>query len=666
MTPNRFQQVRNLFEAALEHDPDTRGAFLDQACANDLDLRQEIDRLLEAHEATVTRGPWAALPSSARTELAAREGRRIGDYEVLRQLGSGGMGSVYLAQRADQAFQKNVAIKILRSDVASTDVIKRFQREREILARLDHPNISRLLDAGETEDGLPYFVMEYVEGRSIAQYADAARLSVDDRITLFRQVCDAVDYAHQRKIAHRDLKPGNVLVTAEGRVKLLDFGIAGLLEQDAGMANLTRPGMWLMTPEYASPEQVRGEPAGRASDVYSLGVILFELLTGHRPYHVKGRIFHEVVRIVCEEPPTKPSTVVTQPIEAGTSTLPPEMAGRLRQTSLDELKRQLSGDLDNILLKALDKQPQDRYPSAQQLRADIDRHVRGEAVWASGHSPLYRVGRFLSRFRVALVGLAALAAAVATGAATVRLLWWVAGAAGLLAVWYAATDRNWGRKIGGVGILSSGSGLFVGYLIVRSALSFTEGRLETRLPGLTNFSDRGLLVAWALFAAYQLGAWLIRGRWSGPLLVDLGRNTSVRVRREWGRSLVVIGLMVAALAIVRSSGPYWATGLVSTGVLILLFVRTEVRDEGFLKGGRLIRWRRIASWEWRDLPDWQRSPAPDPVLVLHLHRRIQFWPPLRIRIPASMKDTVEEVLKRQLGEWPTGFRSAQETAKELQ
>lgn len=386
MTAAQFRRIRNLFEAALERSFEDRAAFLTEACGEDQEVRRQVGRLLEAHDATMTVAEKPPTPGGLlRTDPTSREGRRLGDYEILRELGHGGMGRVYLAKRADEAFQKRVAIKILRADAASAQVIERFRREREILAQFEHPNIARLLDAGETEDGLPYFVMEFVEGRPITEHADAERLSVEDRLRLFRQVCDAVEYAHRCNVIHRDLKPGNVLVNADGQIKLLDFGIAHLIEKDPGVTALTRSGMWLMTPEYASPEQVRGEATVRTSDVYALGVILFELLTGRRPYRLHSRIVHEIVRVISEDPPTRPSMVIAQPVEITTAdgkraTLPPETTGRLRQTSVENLQRQLAGDLDNVILKALEKQPQDRYASALQLRSDIDRHLAGEPI----------------------------------------------------------------------------------------------------------------------------------------------------------------------------------------------------------------------------------------------------------------------------------------------
>ena len=662
MTPERFQQIRNVFEAALEYSALNRTAFVADACQGDRDLQREVRRLLDAHDATVT----VAEPSSpkpARTDLAAREGQILGDYEILRELGRGGMGAVYLARRADHAFQKNVAIKILHRDAASSEIVQRFRREREVLAQLDHPNIARLLDAGETEDGLPYFVMEYIEGRPLTQYCDDQMLPLRDRMELFQQVCDAVEYAHQRKIVHRDLKPGNVLVTTEGQVKLLDFGIARPLEQDAAVAGLTVSGMWLMTPEYASPEQVRGEVAGRASDIYSLGVMLFELLTGHRPYHLRNRIIHEVVRVVCEESPTRPSSVVTQPVDITTTagkpaTLPPETVGRLRRMTLDQLRDQLSGDLDNILLKALEKQPQNRYSSALQFRADIDRHLQGDPVWARSNSRVYQLCRRLSHYRIALVAIAVTLAAVASG--TVSLRWsallWVAGGISLIAVWHAATDFEISRKIAesrfaqwGLAILFAGLGL----LAVFAPRSWGPWFLVVN-------------VILALICCSLLAVWFFRKRWAGPLILRIGESDDVR-------KIVLVmnvgGLFTNGFQIIfpklRSRQPLEVSDLaflfwiLAISAMLWLSTRQEIRRDGFIKLGRLIRWSRIAYWTW-EADDLDRGPItlylrrqqPKPILELHLYHAIKFLPNVRLRIDAWQKNDVEAVLVRQLGRWP--------------
>lgn len=320
-------------------------------------------------------------------------GRRIGAYAIVREIGRGGMGAVYLAKRADGEFEKQVAIKVLKRGTDTDEVLRRFRAEREILARLEHPNISRLLDAGTTDDGLPYFVMEYVEGKPITRYADEHQLSIVDRLKLFRIVCAAVSYAHQNLVIHRDLKPGNVLVTTKGEVRLLDFGIAKLVEQagsESPMVTVTV--QRVLTPEYASPEQARGESITTVSDVYSLGIFLYELLTGSRPYKLKHGSVDEITRAICEQEPERPSTAVTRLSE--------------RTEGIEKARRQLRGDLDNIVLKALRKEPQRRYASVDQFSDDIRRHLEGLPVQARKDTFSYRAGKFVERHKLAVAAAA--------------------------------------------------------------------------------------------------------------------------------------------------------------------------------------------------------------------------------------------------------------------
>ncbi|MCG3159367.1 MAG: Serine/threonine-protein kinase PknD [Acidobacteria bacterium] len=322
-------------------------------------------------------------------------GRQIGVYKLVREIGRGGMGAVYLAVRADDQFRQRVAIKLVKRGMDTDFVIRRFRNERQILAALNHPNIARLLDGGATDDGLPYFVMEYIEGLPIHRYCDTRRLSVRERLNLFRQVCAAAHYAHENQVIHRDIKPGNILVTEDRTPKLLDFGIAKILDPDLAADTLdpTVTAMRLMTPEYASPEQARGEQVSAATDQYSLGVLLYELLTGHRPYRVRSRAPHEIARIISEEEPEKPSYVINRTREitasdgARTIVLSPEEIGRDRNTSPDELRRDLAGGLDDVIMRALQKSQNQRYGSVQDLSQDINRYLQGLPVTAPAYAP---------------------------------------------------------------------------------------------------------------------------------------------------------------------------------------------------------------------------------------------------------------------------------------
>ena len=397
MTPRRWQQIEALFEAVLEEAPEDRTAFLADACGDDQALREEVEALLEAdaqggdflHEV----GERLFTP----TTPALPE--RIGIYAVDARIGQGGMGTVYRAHRADGAYEQEVAIKVLKQP-DHAEHTQRFLAERQILARLSHPHIARLLDGGLTDAGQPYLVMEYVDGQPLTTYCDERRLSINERLALFCTVCDAVQYAHRNLVVHRDLKPSNILVTADGKVKLLDFGIAKLLDPDPGAFGqampVTKTGLQVLTPEYASPEQVTAAPITTASDVYQLGILLYELLTGQRPYRLPSRLAHEVVRVILEEEPTRPSTAVTRTAETGT-----------RRATPDQLRRRLSGDLDVIVLAALRKEPERRYSSAEALAADVQRHLEGMPVEAHAESTLYRLHKFMGRHRWAVAAVLA-------------------------------------------------------------------------------------------------------------------------------------------------------------------------------------------------------------------------------------------------------------------
>jgi eukaryotic-like serine/threonine-protein kinase len=404
----RWNEVRRLFVSALELSPGERDTFLERSCGGDDVLRRELRGLLDAHEMLATRD--AAVPGAPNEIDAARAlalldaGRTIGPYRIVREVGRGGMGTVYLAERDDQ-FRKRVAIKVLSRAWESHHTLRRFVEERQILASLEHPNIARLLDGGVAPDGVPYYVLEYVEGSAIDRYCDAHRLTIDERVALFERVCDAVQYAHRNLVIHRDLKPGNILVSEDGgQVKLLDFGIAKVLGSGVAESTLTRPGAAPMTPEYASPEQILGGAVSTASDIYSLGVVLYRLLTGQHPYpQVAGGpndVAHHVIAAEAERPSVSlgrpPVTERERRDAAPTIT---EIA-RTRNTTPERLRRRLAGDLDNIILRALRKEPERRYATVEQLVADLDRHRRGLPVYARPDTWGYRTQKFVRRHRV--------------------------------------------------------------------------------------------------------------------------------------------------------------------------------------------------------------------------------------------------------------------------
>src|SRR5918999_2747610 len=396
MTPERWRQVEEIFQTALDLHPEERARYVSQVCATDTDLKRNVEVLLLQHDSAgdllehsiygeTDQGVFASFIDEKDPML----GRRLGSYRIEREIGRGGMGAVYEALRADNEFNKRAAIKLVKRGMDTDFILRRFRKERQILAALDHPHIAGLLDGGTTDDGLPYFVMEFIEGQPLYNYCDAHQLNITERLKLFRSICDAVHYAHQKEIVHRDIKPSNVLVTSEGVPKLLDFGIAKLLNpQLAGdiTHDPTATAMRLMTPEYASPEQVQGAPTTPSTDVYSLGVLLYELLTGHRPYRLVNRAPHEIARVICEESPAPPSIIITRTDDLLPSLYGADEAATLKQlyttrrSTLESLRRALAGDLDNIVMQALRKEPEWRYQSAADLRDDITRFLEGRPV----------------------------------------------------------------------------------------------------------------------------------------------------------------------------------------------------------------------------------------------------------------------------------------------
>ena len=397
VTADEWRHVEEIFLAALEKDSDTRSLYLDEVCQGNVELRAEVESLL-----AYDRGGEQVLHSlisDAASKLPATPdkyiGLNIGPYRILRRLNEGGMGVVYLAERSDEHYIQTVAIKLVKSGMDSREIVNRFRAERQILANLTHPNIAAILDGGSTEDGLPYIVMEYIDGQSITEFAGERDLTIRERIHLFLPVCLAVHYAHQKLVIHRDIKPGNILVTSDGNPKLLDFGIAKLLADDSPvMQTLTLTGRRAMTPDYCSPEQIRGESLTTSSDMYSLGVVLFELLTRSHPYSTKGLTPSELERVVCAGSRSKPSET-------------PGLANRVA--------RELRGDLDNIVLTAMRTEPERRYKSAEQFAEDLLRYLNGQPVIARTDTPFYRAGKFLRRHRTATGAILAFLAAMAAG-----------------------------------------------------------------------------------------------------------------------------------------------------------------------------------------------------------------------------------------------------------
>jgi serine/threonine-protein kinase len=433
----RWRRIEEVFSAAKEKPQGDRQVFLEGACAGDPELEEEVRSLLAASE--TADDYFSHLASESGVPLASPPDhppirKQVGKYRLVRLLGRGGMGAVYLAERDDDEFRMQVALKLLPLGLDSEEARQRFRRERQILARLQHPNIARLYDGGVTEDGTPYLVMEYVQGTRIDAYCDADRLDIPARLRLFLEVCDAVDQAHRNLIVHRDLKPQNILVAETGRVKLLDFGIAQALDRELGeggtVSLLARP----MTLAYASPEQIRGDAVTTASDVYELGILLYRLLAGCHPYAVPVDSLGEMERIIREVDPQPPSSAIRTPAGPSSDETPsPEAIAEARGTTVSRLQRRLVGDLDRIVLMALRKEPERRYSSTRAFAEDVSRYLNGYPVSAQRDTLRYRFSRFATRHRAGVAGGAALGLSLVALAATL--------------VWFSFTTRAQSARI---------------------------------------------------------------------------------------------------------------------------------------------------------------------------------------------------------------------------
>jgi serine/threonine-protein kinase len=402
MPAEPLRNVDEIVRRAAAVGPHERLAFVRNACGGDTAL---YDAVIERVSASWMLDLSEQDPVLEDAALALGESRQpgelIGPYRIVRVLGQGGMGEVYLCERADDQYRKQVAIKLVSRGLISRQVQTRLRTERQILATLDHPNIARLLDGGTTADGVPYLVMEYVDGEPIDEFCDRRELTVPERLQLFQVVCSAVQAAHRNLIVHRDLKPSNILVTADGTPKLLDFGIAKLLDvrQTTHTVAMTQADIRILTPDHASPEQIRGQPITTASDVYVLGVLLYELLAGRRPFRVEGLRLIDIERVICEQPPVPPSHTLGS---AHRDAADLERTAAKRRTTVARLRRQLAGDLDNIIMMAMRKEPERRYGSVERLSGDIANHARGMPVIARKDTWGYRTRKFVSRHTLAV------------------------------------------------------------------------------------------------------------------------------------------------------------------------------------------------------------------------------------------------------------------------
>jgi len=562
MSREEWERLEEVLDVALELSPDDRGAFVEQTCGTHELLRTRARAVLEVAERA---GDFLERPADAyagellreiaeeaeaESKLAFEEsgsvaGGRLGPYRLVRELGRGGMGAVYLAERDDEQYDRRVAIKVVPSGLLSAGLRMRFLLERRIQASLEHPNIARLYDAGVGADGTPYFVMEYVEGRPIDRHSDEKQLPIRARLALFDQVCDAVQFAHRNLVVHRDLKPGNILVSNDGGVKLLDFGIAKLLPTEAdGGATLTGVGGFrALTPEYASPEQLRGEPVSTATDVYALGVLLFELLAGCWPYHPRDQSVLSFERAVLEQDPERPSAAITR------TPNDPSVSQR-RSTTPAGLRRQLRGDLDNIVLTALRKEPERRYASVRDLQDDVHRYLEGRPVSARPATWGYRTGKFVRRHARGV------AAAAATLSLVVALVgWYTVRLAGERDRARAQFERAELARDFLVGVIEQTNPLrqvqSAGQPTVSDLLRSARDRLQTELVGQPELqAEMGIAVAKALHGLGETAAALELLQKSTDQLRRLQATNTVR----FGEGLSKLGTMRSDMGDLTAGG----------------------------------------------------------------------------------------------------------------
>jgi serine/threonine protein kinase len=575
MTPEAFGRVRKIYEQAVLLSGAAREAYLAFQCQDDPGLRQDIERLIAAQQKIPRWLNWPTVPVArpyVLPELPDMKGRRLSGYTLIRELGRGGMGSVYLAERSDDMFHRFAAIKLVLPPSNSEVVIVRFQQEREVLASLDHPNIAKLLDAGVTEEGWPYLIMEFVDGQPIHQWCDERTLNISQRIELFNSVIAAVSYAHQRLVVHRDLKPGNIFVTKDGTVKLLDFGIAKVLSGavDDDTADTITIAL-MLTPAYASPEQVNGSAITTLSDIYSMGVVLYELLTGHRPYRLLSSAMHEMARVISEVEPARPSEIVStsEPsANRGRPPLTPEAVSAARKGDPAGLRKRLAGDLDSILLMALQKKPERRYSSAESFADDLQRHLHQRPIAARETTPWERFLRFRRRnpavFAMAIINallfLSALGAVAWQGSQDIRAAQFTTPAARLFlpywlfsfgiamaslcgAVYFSRAGRA--QRIGaGVGGLVWG-GAVMGKWKLEQHLGWWHSRIEGYPDPLMVFSPLTFIVFAIMSAALLLVLFMIGRRfgWKAQLL-----SVVVLALYETANKRVFLGDFIPALA----------------------------------------------------------------------------------------------------------------------